>query len=618
MEINNLLKEGKRLNYRLLDNYRYKEAAFEQQLNLFWAENPVLHQLVQQHADLEAIRKWIYNYLADYERKTLYNHFYSNMLERNIARKCIQVLKNVFSKRSEDLTGYSILSDFMKMAHHQKRDVSLGFIEELRHLFLGMKGNTGLEGQIVSMEHFNHSDPRAAARSRSDILNSATSGIKKRLVNYRCGLDEEVILQRLSNRKRIMAFFGATDKQWNSWSWQCRHIIRDARTLSQVVDLSPSELKAVEKVTLNRLPFGVTPYYLTLMDFNSAGRWDRAVRAQVIPPLDYVDNILKSREQGLDLDFMGEKDTSPVELVTRRYPLIAIFKPHNTCAQICVYCQRNWEIQDVMAEEAKAHQSTINKALDWFEKNTALEEILITGGDPGIISNALTKKILGRLAKMNHIRRIRIGTRVPVVLPMRITDEYADILGSFVKPGKREVVLMTHFEHPYEVTPESMEAVQRLRARRVTVYNQTVFTVENARRFEMASLRIALRRIGVDPYYTFNAKGKEETRAYRAPIARLVQEQAEESRLTPGLDRTDEAVFNIPRLGKNYLRAGQDHEVIMIMPNGARIYEFYPWDQNIFDTGPYLHEDVPIMDFLLEMARRDEDPEDYKSIWYYF
>jgi lysine 2,3-aminomutase len=201
---------------------------------------------------------------------------------------------------------------------------------------------------------------------------------------------------------------------------------------------------------------------------------------------------------------------------------------------------------------------------------------------------------------------------------MRITGELADMLAGYIEPGRREIALMTHFEHPYEVTPESMKAIQNLRSRGIPVYNQTVFTMENARKFEMVSLRKAIRSIGVDPYYTFNAKGKEETRAYRVPIARLVQEQAEEARLSPGLDRTDEAVFNIPRIGKSYLRAGQDHEVISVLPNGARVYEFFPWDHGFADTRPYFHEDVPILDFLVEMYRRGENPEEYDSIWYYF
>ena len=114
---------------------------------------------------------------------------------------------------------------------------------------------------------------------------------------------------------------------------------------------------------------------------------------------------------------------------------------------------------------------------------------------------------------------------------------------------------MTHYEHSYEITPESMEAVQKIKTLGIGVYNQQVYTVYNSRRFETAKLRRDLRLIGVDPYYTFNLKGKEETRRFMVPIARIMQERKEEARLLPGLDRTDEPVFNVPRLGKNHLRA---------------------------------------------------------------
>ncbi len=618
MEFINKLVKGSILDLNRVKSHTYQQEAFNKLLDQFWTENPVFHQLVVQHVDIEATRKRIFNYLADYERKTLNTHVYVNMVDRNIARKCIHVLKNIFARRSEEITGHSVLEILIKLAQRQHIDVSLGFIEELRQLFIGMKGNTGLADRVVSAEHPERVESKSSARMRSQTLNAVAVSIYDRTSCYVSGLDEDIVSKRKANRERIMGILGATREDWSNWSWHCRNIIKDPDLIMKIIQLTPREKIAIERAVSNGLPFGITPYYLSLMDFHPDRKMDHAVRAQVIPPLDYVENVILSKELGHDLDYMGEKDTSCVDLVTRRYPMVAIFKPYNTCAQICVYCQRNWEITDVLAEEAEAPKSKLQTALDWFENNESISEVLVTGGDPGIISDEMTNRILGRLAKMKHIRRIRIGTRVPVVLPMRITEDYADILASYTDPGERELCVMTHFEHPYEVTPESMEAVQKLRVRGIPVYNQTVYTMENSRRFEMVSLRMALRSIGVDPYYTFNAKGKKETRAYRVPIARLIQEQVEEARLTPGLDRTDEAVFNIPRLGKSYLRAGHDHEVVMVLPNGARIYEFYPWDHSFADTAPYLHEDVPILDFLAEMSRRGEDPAEYRSIWYYF
>lgn len=618
MEIINRLEQNSLLNLKRLKDYEYRRETISRLLDRFWSENPVFYQLLVQDGDLETVRKRVFNYLADFERKALNNHLNMETPDRNISRRCINVLKNIFARRNEEITGNSVLSLLTALAHHQQADIAVGFIEELRQLFFGMKGNTGLYRHVVSMENFEKSDHRAAARLRSENLNMVAQKIGVQISRYQSGLDEEVISRRAENRDRILKYLGAGREDWDNWSWQCKNTVRDAAVLSDIIQLTAKEKMAVERAVGHHLPFGITPYYLSLMDYSPDRKLDHAVRAQVIPPLDYVENVLMSQHSGIDMDFMGEKETSPIELITRRYPMIAIFKPYNTCAQICVYCQRNWEIDDVLAEDAKAPGSKIESSLDWCEENTGINEILVTGGDPGIINNEMMEKILSRLSGMKHVQRIRIGTRVPVVLPMRVTDEFAGMLANFRKPGEREIVLVTHFEHPYEITPESMKAVQAFRSRGIPVYNQTVFTAENARRFEMVALRRLLRRIGVDPYYTFNAKGKEETRAYRVPIARLVQEQTEEARLSPGLDRTDEAVFNIPRIGKSYLRAGQDHEVIMLLPNGARVYEFFPWDQDFANTKAYLHEDVPILDFLAEMARRGENPDDYNSIWYYF
>jgi lysine 2,3-aminomutase len=194
----------------------------------------------------------------------------------------------------------------------------------------------------------------------------------------------------------------------------------------------------------------------------------------------------------------------------------------------------------------------------------------------------------------------------------------SDIISKYHEPGMRGIAIVTHFEHPYEVTPDAMHAVQQFKQRGISVYNQAVFTMENSRRFELVALRKALRLIGVDNYYVFNTKGKEETKNYRVPIARLQQEVMEEARLTPGLIRTDEAVYNVPRLGKNYIRAAQNHSLLTILPDGRSVYEFHPWEKNISLVDTYVDTDVSIYEYLQELKRRGEDLHEYKTIWYYF
>ena len=199
----------------------------------------------------------------------------------------------------------------------------------------------------------------------------------------------------------------------------------------------------------------------------------------------------------------------------------------------------------------------------------------------------------------------------------RVTPALAELLGRYREPGRRDVAVVTHVEHVYEITPELVDAVDRLRRQGIGVYNQHVYTYFVSRRFEAAALRLLLRRCGIDPYYTFAPKGKDETRDYRVPLARILQERKEEARLLPGSRRTDEPVYNVPGLGKNYLRAAQHHDLVSILPDGSRVYEFHPWEKNVMPCDSYAGADVPILEYLRRLEADGEAPADYASIWYY-
>jgi lysine 2,3-aminomutase len=298
--------------------------------------------------------------------------------------------------------------------------------------------------------------------------------------------------------------------------------------------------------------------------------------------------------------------------------MIVILKPILTCPQICVYCQRNWEIEDVYSRGSIMSRDKIEKAVQWIAERPEISEVLITGGDPFIMSNGRIENLLSMLSRIKHIKRIRLGSRTLVTLPQRITDNLVRAINRFHVPGKREVLVVTHFEHSYEITPQSMNAVQKFRHYGIGVYNQLVYTFYNSKKFEAAALRLKLRLIGVTPYYTFNTKGKEETIDYRVPIPRLLQEQNEEARLLPGAARTDEIVFNVPRLGKNYLRAMQHRDLISILPDGRRLYEFHPWEEKLSLADTYLYKDVSIYDYLKRLKTVGENTSQYGTIWYYY
>lgn len=587
-----------------------------------WRLNPGIHTILRDSGNVVIARKKLYEYLHIREENILNSSDYYHPLERAIILEAITTFKIIISKSSEKEAGISNLEMLYKLSQDKPVDVSEGFILEFAHLFRAIEGRSNVYSHSEELDeglNFQQKRGREAAVQRSRTLDREVRQIDDFLSRYPSGMEPEVIQDRQRHKRRILRFFNASEADWQNYQWQLKHVIRKADVLKEIINLTEEEERSIRLANQNRIPFGITPYYVSLMDKNPLRKRDHAVRAQVIPPLHYTQTVAENRAARSEkFDFMGEHDTSPIQLVTRRYPQIAILKPYNTCAQICVYCQRNWEINQVLDPHAFARSETVEAALQWFESHPTIQEVLITGGDPLVLSDAKIHALLERFAAIDHIQRIRIGTRMSVVLPQRFTDRLVDILGEYHEFGKREVAVVSHFEHVWEITPEAVAAIEKIREKGIGVYNQAVFTFENSRRFELVALRRQLRLAGVDPYYTFNAKGKEETRAYRVPIARLLQERKEEARLMPGLDRTDEPVFNVPRLGKNHLRAGQDHQLLAILPDGRRLYRFLPWEKNIKLAPTYVHRDVPIYDYLKMLRKRGENIDEYRTIWYYY
>ncbi len=535
-------------------------------------------------------------------------------------RDCSHILQNILSMRADHLAGFSVAKAIRDISRDRPRpDLSPAFYADLLHMLLGLSGRgpgESLDDRILAPSPLTG---REAAIERSRQLDELGATVRARIARYTTGLDPDVIAAREGRRQRVMEALGAAESDWFDWRWQIRNVIRDPDMLGKMAWLGDAERQAIREAKEHRIPFGVTPYYVSLMDDHPSGR-DRSIRLQVLPPRDYVKGMCQLREQDPALlDFMRESDTSPEDYITRRYPGICILKPVNTCPQICVYCQRNWEIEDAMDPQGFIPDHQVDRAIEWIQGHTPISEVLVTGGDPFVLADRRLKQVMDRLAAIETVERIRIGTRTPVTCPMRTTEELADMLATYHVPGRREVCIVTHFQHVYEITPDVVAAIDRLRARRISVYNQCVYTFPISRRFEVCALRRLLRLVGVDPYYTFNTKGKDEMYAYRVPVARLMQEQKEEARMLPGMARTDEAVYNVPGAGKNYLRARQHRNMVSILPDGSRVYEFHPWEKNITESAqPYVGVDVPILDYLERLEAVGEDISEYQTIWYYY
>jgi len=587
-------------------------------LNIFGMA-PDLREVLCSRMNLEEKRGRIKQWLSAQMATTYEQNPNIQPLEYILMRDSIDVLNKIISTRNENLAGYSLLEYVIDLLR-EKTDVPLprpAFLSELDHLLKGITGNTSIYEQKAPA--FARYEGTKAARLRSVDLTRMARVADQHMRKYACGLDNDAVRRRSSNKYRILRYFDATDLEWDKWQWHLRHVIRDPDRLGELVKITPDEYRAVKLACEQEIPFGITPYYLSLMDNESGHLRDRAVRAQVLPSLHYVNSLVAAKtNKECSMDFMLERDTSPIEGITRRYPNIVILKPILTCPQICVYCQRNWEIESIDSSQAVLPPTRLAAAIDWIAQRPEINEVLITGGDPLMLPNRMIESILSRLAAIPHLIRIRVGTRTPVTLPQRIVESLVRILSRFHIPGKREVLIITHFEHPYEITPHAMAAVQRFRYYGLDVYNQLVFTYYNSRKFEASLLRQKLRLIGVTPYYTFNTKGKEETNDYRVPIARLMQEQVEEARLLPGTVRTDEIVFNVPGLGKNYLKASQHHDIISFLPDGRRVYEFHPWEKKLSLANTYIYTDVPVYDYIRRLKADGEEAGDYKTIWYYY
>ncbi|MBF0235473.1 MAG: KamA family radical SAM protein [Desulfamplus sp.] len=582
---------------------------------------PEIFEIARQYNTLDEFRKKAAEYVhqMQYETADDFNSINEGIIIR--IRDCAQVINQLFTSRSEEKSQFSVAQAILDIASNVPRpDLTPAFYAEILYLFLGLHGRGARRKFADYHLATSQMEGREAALERSLQLDALSEEVSKYMCRYADGLDPNSVDRRDKRRDHILKILNASLSDWYNWKWQYNNVMRNADKIKQLVNLTPDEARSLEMARKTKIPFGITPYYLSLMDEDPDLGRDRAIRAQVLPPLSYTEQVSEYDKKDLScLDFMREADTSPIDLITRRYPAICIFKPFNTCPQICVYCQRNWEIEDAMTPGAMASKKQIADALEWIGQHPSIHEVLITGGDPLGMNDENFERILAGVAKIPSVERIRIGTRTLVTAPMRITDNFVNILEKYRESGKRQIAVVTHIQHPYELTRDTADAVERLRARSISVFNQLVYTFFISRRFEASCLRKNLSRIGVEPYYSFNTKGKEETVEYRVPIARLLQEQKEEARLLPGISRTDEAVYNVPGMGKNYLRARQHRDLISILPDGTRVYEFHPWEKNITrNISTHIGQDVPILDYLIRLDSAGEDIYDYETIWYYF
>ena len=330
-------------------------------------------------------------------------------------------------------------------------------------------------------------DKRQVALDRAKELKSQINGYLKESQNIPTGFKLQQTLQE--RKQKILDYFGATEEDWNSWQWQLRNRVGDIDTLNKLLNLTDQEASQIEMVS-KKFRWSVSPYYLSLM---STDNLDCPVRMQGIP------SIKELQDSWGKEDPMAEEFTSPAPLITRRYADRLIINVTNQCAMFCRHCQRRRNIGEI---DRPAPLDEIKAAIQYISKNTEIRDVLITGGDPLTLSDNWLDWILSELDEIPHVEIKRIGSRTPVTMPQRITQELCDMLEKH-----HPLYLNTHFNHPKEVTHEALRATRMLAKAGIPLGNQAVLLkgINNSPSV-MKKLNHELLKIHVRPYYIFHAK----------------------------------------------------------------------------------------------------------------
>jgi lysine 2,3-aminomutase len=278
---------------------------------------------------------------------------------------------------------------------------------------------------------------------------------------------------------------GAVDFQ--SWRWQLRHRITTKEQIAARLPLTPEERAGLDAAP-GHFRVAVTPYYFSLID---TAHPSCPVRMQVIPRAEELVN-----EPGDLVDPLGEDSHSPATGIFHRYPDRCLLLALDRCAIYCRHCNRR---RLVGQEESPISRKDLAEAIAYIRRTPAIRDVLISGGDPLTLSNDRLEEIIAAVRAIPHVEIIRIGTRVPVVLPMRIDDELCAMLRRY-----HPLFINTHFNHPKELTPLARAACERLADAGIPLGNQTVLLrgVNSSARV-IRKLFTELLRCRVRPYYLF-------------------------------------------------------------------------------------------------------------------
>jgi lysine 2,3-aminomutase len=673
-------------------------------------ENPKLEEIMRNSRNeteaLIGVRNWV---LEELERSPEALRYYKSV---HVGREMFEALK------WRDYAAVRIL-DYIDHAGKEYIDLNLrgeiAVSNPVKLIWLAVTQGTGgakpyfFEDMLHLFRQF---------RGEAEPQKPTKEQVEEWMSRYVSGLDPRIVRLREENRERIIKILikkidngtiknskfqfepGMSHEQkflkmlewWKDWKFHLRFAVRGPDDLNEMLgeSLDPDSMKILYQAKEAGIPFFVNPYYLSLLHvrvpYFAIGA-DLAMRYYVVYSQQLVDefgHIVAWEKE--DLVEPGKPNAAGWIMpshhnVHRRYPEVAILIPDTVgraCGGLCASCQRMYDFQrgnlNFNLDKLKPTETwpeKLERLMEYFEKDSQLRDILVTGGDALMSSNKSLEKIFTAILQMAQrkkeankkrkegekfaeLLRVRLGTRLLAYIPQRITPGLTEILAEFKKKatkiGVKQFVIQTHFESPMEVTPEVREAVRRLISAGWTVTNQCVFTTAASRRGHTAKLRKVLNEVGILPYYTFTVKGYMENWFNFVPNARAVQEQLEEKvygkipgkyreaikefplhaeTMVENIDElkkkenlpflaADRNVLNLPGVGKSLT-----YRVIGITRYGRRILEF---DHDATRRhSPIINkmgkiiivESKSISEYLRQLEEIGENISEYQGVWGY-
>lgn len=311
----------------------------------------------------------------------------------------------------------------------------------------------------------------------------------------------------MTESRRKILFPEVTNEQWNDWKWQVKNRVETLEDLKKYIPLTNEEEEGVRR-SLQTLRMAITPYYLTLIDPDNP---NDPVRKQAIPT--GSETHISSADL---LDPLHEDEDSPVKGLTHRYPDRVLLLITDMCSMYCRHCTRR---RFAGQKDDEAPADYIQKAIDYIAATPQVRDVLLSGGDALMVSDNKLESIIKRLRAIPHVEIIRIGSRVPVVCPQRITTGLVDMLKQY-----HPIWLNTHFNHPNEITTESIAACERMANAGIPLGNQSVLLrgVNDCVNI-MKRLVHGLVKMRVRPYYIYQCDLSMGLEHFRTPVSKGIE-----------------------------------------------------------------------------------------------